>query len=163
LIYVTVGVSRGFQRLVKNADKIAESHPNEFLLQIGDTEYVPQYSDYFEVTTPKKHEQHCQNATVVVGHAGTGTLLTAMENNVRLVLFPRNPELDEVIDGHQLHHVKGWSNRLNLTVVKTAEELGRVLSSPKSVPKICDDMNDTLIEKIGDIVREESQHCQYLF
>jgi len=156
LIYVTVGVSQGFTRLVRIADRIAKNHKEKFIIQTGDTKYTPRHAESVDVLPVKEHENNFTEASAVVGHAGTGTLLTAIENEARLVLFPRLPERDEVYDAHQLHHIDGWSKRLNVPVAKTGDELRPKLTNPEKIPMLHTDIGGGLIENIGDIVRDEA-------
>ncbi|WP_188118722.1 glycosyltransferase [Natrinema hispanicum] len=152
---MTVGVSQGFRRLVEGADQIAAAHPEDFLIQLGETDYHPENADSVDILPPKEHNNLFREATLVVGHAGTGTLLTAMQNDTRLVLFPRNSECDEVFDDHQIHHVNGWSDQLNLTVTHSIEDLESVVHSPEKVPNLSDEMSGELTESIGQIIKEE--------
>ncbi|EMA70385.1 glycosyltransferase [Halorubrum kocurii] len=163
MIYVTVGVSQGFERLVRKADNIAATHQEEFLIQTGDTNYQPKYADSVDILPPNRHEKFFRDASVVVGHAGTGTFLTALDNDVRLVLFPRNPELDEVYDDHQQNHVDGWSNSIDLTIASTTEELATILSAPKDVPQIRREISGELQDNIGMIVQKEAEERQLPF
>jgi UDP-N-acetylglucosamine transferase subunit ALG13 len=61
-------------------------------------------------------------ADVVVGHAGTGTVITALSAGKLPVLSPRLVALAEHVDGHQEDLARSLAQR-GLAVVRPADEI----------------------------------------
>lgn len=102
LIFVTVGGMRAFERLVREMDRIAGKLDEQVVMQLGSTDYEPKNCDYFRFMPRNDMEEFYVGARVVVCHAGTGSILTALEHNKSLVLVPRMKRYGEVFDDHQL-------------------------------------------------------------
>jgi len=116
LIFVTVGGMRGFERLVCQMDLIAGELEEQVMMQIGSTDYEPRNCDYFRFMSRNDMEKLYADARVVVCHAGTGSVLTALEHNKPLVLVPRLRKYGEVFDDHQLEIASEMQSR-GITVV----------------------------------------------
>lgn len=102
MIFVTVGGMRAFERLVREMDRIADELDEQVVMQIGSTDYEPKNCDYFRFMPRNDIEEFYAGAKVVVCHAGSGSILTALEHNKPLVLVPRMKRHGEVFDDHQL-------------------------------------------------------------
>ena len=116
MIFVTVGGMRGFERLVCQMDLIAGELEEQVMMQIGSTDYEPRNCDYFRFMSRNDMEKLYADARVVVCHAGTGSVLTALEHNKPLVLVPRLRKYGEVFDDHQLEIASEMQSR-GITVV----------------------------------------------
>ena len=116
MIFVTVGGMRAFERLVRGMDRIAGGLSERVVMQIGSTDYEPKNCDYFRFMPRGEIEELYANARVVVCHAGSGSILTALEHNKPLVLVPRLRQYGEVFDDHQLEIARDMESR-GITVV----------------------------------------------
>ena len=102
MIFVTVGGMRGFPRLVVEMDRIAGQIDEQVVMQIGSTSYMPRNCDHFRYMSRDELRKVYARARLVVSHAGTGSILAALEQGRPLVLVPRLKEYREVFDDHQL-------------------------------------------------------------
>ena len=102
MIFATVGGMRAFERLVREMDHIAGELSEKVVMQIGSTDYEPKNCNYFRFMTRNEIEELYAGARVVVCHAGSGSILTALEHNKPLILVPRMKRYGEVFDEHQL-------------------------------------------------------------
>lgn len=127
MIFVTVGVSQPFPRLIKKMDEIAPRLDHQVVMQIGPTKYEPQNALYFDYLSEKDFQKYLLSADILVGHAGTGTTLNAILHRKKCILVPRRQELGEHSTNHQLHHVRGWQKRADIQVVLEMEELESLL------------------------------------
>ena len=116
MIFVTVGGMRAFERLVKEMDRIAGELDEQVVMQLGSTDYEPKNCDYFTFMPRNDIEEFYASARVVVCHAGSGSILTALEHNKPLVLVPRMKSYGEVFDDHQLEIGREMESR-GITVV----------------------------------------------
>jgi len=111
LIFVTVGGMRAFERLVREMDRIARELDEQVVMQIGSTDYEPRNCDYFRFMPRNDIEKCYADARVIVCHAGSGSILTALEHSKPLVLVPRMKTYGEVFDDHQLEIARAMESR----------------------------------------------------
>lgn len=116
MIFVTIGGFRAFDRLVCQADRIAGEIEEKVMMQIGFTEYEPSNCEWRRFMSRTEIERACADARLVVSHAGTGSILTALEYNKPLVLVPRLKQYGEVFDNHQLEIAREME-RMGIKVV----------------------------------------------
>ncbi len=103
MIFVTVGSRLPFDRLITTIDRWAESTGrSDVLAQIGDSEYQAKHIKTTPVMTPAEFRKNCEEASVIVAHAGMGTILTALEFRKPVVVMPRLGALHETRNDHQV-------------------------------------------------------------
>jgi len=122
LIFVTVGGMRAFKRLVREMDRIAGELDEQVVMQLGSTDYEPKNCDYFRFMPRNGIEESYAGARVVVCHAGSGSILTALAHNKPIVLVPRMKRYGEVFDDHQLEIAREMESR-GTTVVYNISNL----------------------------------------
>ncbi|WP_321422017.1 PssE/Cps14G family polysaccharide biosynthesis glycosyltransferase [uncultured Methanobacterium sp.] len=103
MIFVTVGThNQGFERLIKKMDEIAGKIDEEVVIQIGFTEFKPVNAQWFKFKDIDDIKECYKNATVIVAHAGAGTLLDSLYFKKSVVAVPRRKKYGEHIDDQQL-------------------------------------------------------------
>lgn len=80
MIFVTVGTTLTFDDLIRTMDDIATSDmvQEEIICQIGSGEYIPQHCEHFRYTP--NLEELIDRASLVIGHGGTGTVLSLLSS-----------------------------------------------------------------------------------
>ncbi len=129
LIFVTAGGMRAFERLVREMDRIAGELDEQVVMQLGSTDYEPKNCEYFRFMPRRDIEKCYAGARIIVCHAGSGSILTALEHNKPLVLVPRIKRYGEVFDDHQLEIARDMERR-GTTVVY---DIGNLKSAIKNV------------------------------
>jgi len=80
MIFVTVGAQMPFDRLVKTVDQWAcERGRDDVFAQIGMTDYRPSNIQWTDFLTAEEFKQRFEAANVIVAHAGTGSIITALQ------------------------------------------------------------------------------------
>jgi len=126
MIFVTIGSAvEGieFTRLIKKMDEIAARIDEEVIMQIGTVPYEPQNAKYFRYTSFQDNLTYFQKASLVVGHAGTGTILNALRFQVPIVVVPRKHEYGEHVDDHQVELAQRLVGNELIKVVYDMEDL----------------------------------------
>ena len=116
MIFVTIGGFRAFARLVCQMDRIAGEIEDRVVMQIGFTEYEPTNCEWRRFMSRTEMEEACAGARLIIAHAGTGSILTALEHSKPLVLVPRLKAFGEVFDDHQMEIAREMEGR-GVTVV----------------------------------------------
>ena len=83
----------------------------KIIVQSGHTKY---YSEYFEVIPfmkPDWLEKLIEESSIVITHAGTGSVLGAVRKNKKTIAVARYKELNEHVDDHQLDLLDEFSKK----------------------------------------------------
>jgi len=124
LIFVTVGTLLPFDRLIQAMDEWAMQHPEtEVFAQVGAATYLPRQMSWVRELTPAEFIARVEQCSVLVAHAGIGSIITAAEIGRPVVLFPRRRALGEHLSDHQLHTVDRLSSRDGILVANDESEL----------------------------------------
>jgi len=130
LIFVTVGANTPFDRLVACVDAWAGSAPGrEVFAQIGDSELRPAHCEWTHKLSPAGFREKLAAADVVVAHAGMGTILSALEVGVPVLVMPRRAALHEMRNDHQLATARRLGERGLVHVAMDEHELRQRLDA----------------------------------
>ena len=124
---------RAFDRLIREMDRIACELDEQVIMQIGSTDYEPQNCAYSRFISRSDMERFCADARVIVAHAGTGSILTALEHSRPLVLVPRLKKFGEAFDDHQLEIAREMESR-GITVVYDMSNLQSAVENADTRP-----------------------------
>lgn len=128
MIFVTVGTQLPFDRLIRAMDQWTALHSDvQVVAQIGKGSYTPTNLTVFDQLGSQQFRSFCENASVIVSHAGVGTILLALELQKPVVLLPRRAEFKEHRNDHQLATVKQFENRPGIKVVYSEADIGNAL------------------------------------
>lgn len=112
MIFVTVGHQMPFDRLIGAVDAWAATKPGiDVFAQIGRTESRPQSMKWKERVEPTEFRELLSSASVVVAHAGMGTILSALEIGRPVLVMPRRADLRETRNDHQFATATRLSGR----------------------------------------------------
>lgn len=107
MIFVTVGTDSPFDRMMKTVDQWAQAHPKqEVFAQIGEGGWHPKNIPFREFLEPEEFRQKMNSATLVIGHAGMGTILTALSFGKPVLVMPKRASLGEHRSEHQVATAK---------------------------------------------------------
>ena len=153
MIFITVGTQLPFDRLISAIDNIFESNKQQVLAQIGPTQLIPKNIEYTDFIKPTDIEGIYKKATLIVAHAGMGSILTALKYQKPIVVMPRRAEFKEHRNDHQIATAE-WVKGLNgVTVAKDEIELKSLLKNQninEGVEKISPFADDTFIRYLKD-------------
>jgi UDP-N-acetylglucosamine transferase subunit ALG13 len=132
MIFLTVGTQFPFDRLVRAVDEAFDNGliDEEVFAQIGETSYRPHNFESVASLGEKVFDERLKQASSVIGHAGIGTITTALDNHKPLLVMPRLKKHGEVVNDHQV------------AIARKFEELGHILVAydvkdlPDSIKKL---------------------------
>jgi len=158
VIFVTVGSQEPFDRLVKTVDEWAASKGStDVVAQIASNAWRPPHLRWSEFLSPDVFRQHLAEAELVVAHAGTGTILQAMELTVPLVIMPRRAYLRETRNDHQLGTARRLAATANISVAYDERQLVSFLNEPGSAARataLRDEASPELLDAIRSFLRD---------
>lgn len=123
MILVTVGMQLGFDRLIRAIDEIAPELSMPVVAQTGKGTYRAQNIKTLESISPSEFDGMIKQTSLIVAHAGIGTVLTAQRFGKPLVLFPRRASFGEHRNDHQLATVGQLDGRPGIVVAYEVADL----------------------------------------
>jgi UDP-N-acetylglucosamine transferase subunit ALG13 len=103
MIFVTVGTDLPFDRLVLAVDTWAgERGRSDVFAQVGRSRCQPRHLRSQPFLEPEEYRDCFNQASVIVAHAGMGTILSALQWGKPLLVMPRRASLGEHRNEHQL-------------------------------------------------------------
>lgn len=154
LILVTVGTQLPFDRLIEIVDEAAPRLDRPILAQTGIGKYVPRNIDHRQMIDPVEFADILSNVSLIVAHAGIGTLLMAQKHQKPIIVFPRRASLGEHRNEHQLATVKALENREGVYVAWTGEDVVRLLGEKLAppLPSSSDHSRMQLLDKLTSFI-----------
>lgn len=124
MIFVTVGTDRGygFDRLIRECDRLAPALQTPFVMQIAATKYEPANAQYFRYIRVTDYWDYFKKADLIISHCSSGPVLNAMRFQKPLIIVPRRSAYNEFADEHQLDFARTLETK-NLPSVKVLYEL----------------------------------------
>ncbi len=152
MIFATVGTQLPFDRLVVTLDCWAKQHPEiEVFAQTGTSGYTPESMQWSRHLKPAEFEQRLNQASVIVSHAGIGSIISALQIGKPIIIMPRQAQFGEHRNDHQLATAQRFQNmqlvrvavdeadlhqQLNAIDPKQAEERFNLQASPQLLARL---------------------------
>ncbi|HLZ75553.1 beta-1,4-glucuronosyltransferase WelK [Phenylobacterium sp.] len=138
LMFATVGAVLPFDRLV---NIVAEAHAggaisDRILVQTGVGGVRPPGLEVVETLPFEEVKALLRDASIVVCHGGTGSLITALREGCHVIAVPRLFRLGEVYDDHQLEISEAFEKRGLVQVANTAEELAAAVRATRDRARV---------------------------
>ena len=134
MIFVTVGSQTPFDRLIRAVDEWAGIHRRtDVFAQIAVTSYRPEHIEYKDLLTPSEYAEAIQRCTVIVAHAGMGTIISGLELGKQVVVMPRRASLHETRNDHQVETAQRFGAQGRIIVANDESELPYKLALASSL------------------------------
>ncbi len=134
-IFVTVGSTYPFDRLIKEMDIIGKNKKYEIFAQIGESNYIPKNIAFEKILSYDKAQEKIKWADLVISHAGVGSIIDILAANKKLILFPRLKEHGEAVDNHQLEICQALQKKYKITIIFKNKDLSKCLQDNYSKPR----------------------------
>ncbi len=130
MIFVTVGTQLPFDRLIKAVDGWAgKAERKDVFAQTGSETLTPSHIDWVPWLDPVGFRQRVQEASLIIAHAGMGSVLTALEFSKPIIVLPRRSALGEHRNDHQLATARWLAEQGRVEVAMDEDDLLRMLDS----------------------------------
>ena len=127
MIFVTVGEQLPFDRLIRTIDEWKATSSEEVFAQVGKSQWKPLHINYRDFLSPQDFTEKFLSADIIIGHAGMGTIITAIEMGKPLLVMPRQASKGEHRNDHQYATAKRFMNR-GIIVAMNEMELNHKLN-----------------------------------
>ena len=152
MIFVTLGTqANDFSRLMRMVEDLAqEFNIKDIVAQIGHTKYQSANIECISFMPVEEYEDYVSKADVIITHAGTGAIFSAIKKGKKVIAVARLKKYGEMVNDHQQE------------IVKKLSEEGYILDGTNSIadawkkletftPRACD-FKCTLPIEIGKVI-----------
>jgi UDP-N-acetylglucosamine transferase subunit ALG13 len=159
VIFVTVGTQLPFERLVRAVDQWAASQPArpDVLAQVGSGRNDYPNLRCVPTLDGQQYAEAISKARLIVAHAGTGSILNALDRGVPTILLPRDHRHGEHRDDHQFQTARQLEKMQLVTVAWSESEIPvliqRELDRPATAATIRGERGTELIEYLRSYIR----------
>ncbi|HEX7930373.1 MAG TPA: glycosyltransferase [Sphingomicrobium sp.] len=138
LVFVTVGATLPFDRMVRMAAQAQQDGniPERLLIQTGVGGAAPAGVEVVESLPFDQVQQILDQASVVICHGGTGSLITALSKGCHVIATPRLAALAEHYDDHQAEITEAFARRGLIQVANTVDELKVALTQTRTRDRV---------------------------
>ncbi len=124
MIFATVGTQGQFDRLIRTVDQWAGAHGRtDVFAQTGPSSYQSRYIRAERFIDATEFRNRVEAASLVISHAGMGSIITALELGKRIIVMPRRASLGEHRNDHQLATAQRFAEQGSIIVAFTEQEL----------------------------------------
>jgi UDP-N-acetylglucosamine transferase subunit ALG13 len=124
MIFATTGTQLPFDRLLLGLDTWAARNLSiPIVAQAGLTSHRFRHLQTVTEMPQSDFRRHFQAARLVVAHAGMGTILSALELGIPLIIMPRRTQFGEHRNDHQQDTAREMSRFSQVVVAGNGEEL----------------------------------------
>ena len=158
MIFVTVGTQYGFDRFIEAIDEWAGRCPQlNLFAQIGLGKYQPRNMEFQDFIDPTEFKIRLKSSDCIFAHAGMGSILLALENGKPIIVMPRDPELGEHQNSHQIATASRFKETGQIQVAMNEKELTPLLDAYADAPnrkKIGHEASSGLIKAIRNSIND---------
>jgi UDP-N-acetylglucosamine transferase subunit ALG13 len=130
LIFVTIGSMFPFDRLIRLMDEWArENSPEAIFAQIGNGVYIPAHMPWVRRLDQEAFTRTVLGAQLMVAHAGMGSVITACQATLPIVLLPRIKEWGEHTTDHQIATANWLRGRPGIYVADEDADLAPAIAA----------------------------------
>lgn len=130
MIMVVVGTQK-FQlnRLLKEIDDLIEKGiiKDEVFAQIGNSDYQPKHYDFKNFINKDEFEEIVEKCSVLITHSGVGTIISGLNHNKPVIVYPRLKKYNEHVDDHQTEIAKSFSEMNYVLLCDEDDDLAKIL------------------------------------
>lgn len=135
MIFVTVGMQLPFDRLLEAVSQWSGTNSEDVLAQVGISQKTYKNIECVNFMTAKEFDSSIKDCSLVVSHAGIGTILGALYWSKPIIIMPRRKELGEHRNDHQLATARRFGEKRGVHVAWSTEELSEKLNNLDAIVK----------------------------
>lgn len=131
MIFLTVGTQLPFDRLARAVDEWAGANTDTGVFgQIGNPDrngYLPHNFNWRANLTPTEFDDAVGNCSLIVAHAGMGSILSALRSRKPIIVLPRLAAMGEHRSDHQVATAKRMGGRRGVHVAWEEDALAPLI------------------------------------
>jgi UDP-N-acetylglucosamine transferase subunit ALG13 len=156
LIFVTTGTQFPFDRLITQINSWAATELDiNVIAQTANSTEKFEHIATVDFLSPDKYDEYSTNATVIIGHAGMGTIITGFEKNKPLILMARKFQYGEHRNDHQQSTANKFNGVKGVYIANNDNELRDLLSRINELESASDESSENrnnLINYLSNVI-----------
>ena len=132
MIFLTVGSELPFDRLVRAVDLWCETNKRDDVFgQIADpgpNGYYPCNFKWEQFVSPNEYRTKYNEAELIIGHAGMGSIISALVKATPILIMPRRSKYHETRNDHQVSTAIKFSKHKGVFVADNEDSVGKRLN-----------------------------------
>jgi UDP-N-acetylglucosamine transferase subunit ALG13 len=154
-LFVTTGTQFPFDRLLKLIEKWASQNVNKKVIaQTCSSKIEFKHIEAHEFLSPPRYKEVINGAKVIIGHAGMGTIITAHECRLPVIIMPRRLSFNEHRNDHQMATVAKFNRTKGVYVADDENSLFTLLDNVDNL-EACNDQIPISRHKLIEFVKNE--------
>jgi len=130
MILVTLGTQKqSFERLLKYIEN--SDIDEEIVVQAGYTKFESKKMKIFDFIPYEKMEEYIDKCNLVITHAGTGSILSALKKDKKVIGCARLSKYGEHVDDHQLELIKIFTEQNYILELNENNDLNELYKNLK--------------------------------
>lgn len=131
MILVTLGTQK--QQFTRLLDYLEKAKTNEeIIVQAGFTKYESEKMTIFELIDYDKMNECLDRADLVITHAGTGSIVSALKKNKKVIACARLSKYGEHVDDHQEEILDVFYEEGYILKIDDELDLNKIMKKAKS-------------------------------
>jgi UDP-N-acetylglucosamine transferase subunit ALG13 len=123
--------------------------------QIGHSNYKANHYDCFKFCTTDEYDDYIENSSLIICHAGVGTIVKALKSGKRVITVPRLSEFNEHVDDHQLEIVRYFEESGHVIGCENLDDLlPSIYKAKEFVPKKFVSGQSDILKIVENFVRD---------
>lgn len=157
MILVTLGTQdKSFARLLKAIDKNIDNGviKDKVLVQAGFTykTYKSKNMEMFDYVDPKTMSDLVAECDFLISHAGAGSILTALENNKKIIVVPRESKYGEHNNDHQVEIAEKFEHDGHVIYLRDLKKLDKAIKDIKKFKPTKLSHNKEMLDTIENFI-----------
>ncbi len=155
-VFVSVGTHpQPFDRLLRELDSIAARKKNfSFFAQTGSSSYKPKNFPSKPFLGEQEYKRRIREASLVISHAGAGTIINSMLQRKRLIVVPRLLRFAEHTDDHQVDLAEALDAQGKVIAVKEMGQLAAAIERAAKFKPSAASGRERLVARIMGFLNE---------
>lgn len=159
MIFASVGTQLAFPRMIGMLRELIAVHDYRFIAQTNEPEEHVQLVGRLDGRTkmaPDEYEAVTDECSVMISHAGIGSIISASNHGKPIIMVPRRHALGEHRNDHQMETARRFEGRPGIYIAESAEEISALLSS-SLVPCGGASVSTSLVQGLNDFIKGSSR------
>lgn len=131
MILVTLGTQKQkFYRLLEAVEKLKTKE--KIVVQAGwSADYKSDKMEIFDFISYDEMEKYIEEASVVITHGGTGSIIMPLQHNKKVIASPRLEKYGEHVNDHQTEIVNVFSDEKHILAFNDGDDLQKIYDDSK--------------------------------
>ena len=134
MILVTLGTQdKTFVRLLEKINQLIDQGliKDKVIVQAGFTKYNSDNMEIFDLIPQDEFNSLMAQADLIITHGGVGNIISALENNKKVIAVPRLSKYGEHINDHQTQIIAKFNDLGYIIGLQDVDELDKAIKEVK--------------------------------